>query len=73
MNAKPTSNSSHRHLVCFHAMMRLDFDFTVGTLLLLALVCLGLGTHDTTAPMSLGLLVLLEVALLDGLNELGEL
>lgn len=34
---------------------------------------LRLGTHDTTAPVALGLLVLLEVALLDGLNELGEL
>ena len=51
----------------------LDLDFTLGTLLLLALLGLGLGTHDTTAPVALALLGLVKVALLDGLDELGEL
>ena len=50
-----------------------DLDLTVGTLTLLALASLGLGTHDTTTPVTLGLLVLVHVAFLDGLDELGKL
>lgn len=51
----------------------LDLDLTLDALTLLALVGLGLGTHDSTSPVALGLLVLLEVSLLDGLDELGKL
>ena len=59
-----TSNKKSSHL---------DLDLTLGTLLLLSVVGLSLGTHDTTTPVTLGLLVLLHVASLDGLDELGEL
>lgn len=51
----------------------LDLDLTLSTLRLLALVGLGLGTHDATTPVTLSLLILVHVALLDGLDELGEL
>lgn len=51
----------------------LDLDLTLNTLALLALVGLSLGTHDATTPVALGLLVLVEVSLLDSLDELGEL
>lgn len=52
---------------------RLDLNLLVRTLLLLPLVRLGLGTHDTTAPVAPVLLVLVEVALLDGGDDLVEL
>lgn len=57
----------HRRLV------DLDLDLTLGALLLLALTGVGLSTHDSTTPLPSGLLGLLEVTLLDGLDELGEL
>ena len=52
---------------------RLDLDFPLCTLLLLPLACLGLRTHDSTAPVTAGLLVLVDVALLDRLHDLGQL
>merc|ERR1712115_186949 len=54
-------------------MLRLDLDLLLRTLPLLAGLGLGLGTHDATTPVPLGLLGLLHVALLDGLDELAEL
>lgn len=33
----------------------------------------GLGSHDTTSPMPLGLLILLEVALLDSGDQFGKI
>lgn len=53
--------------------LRLDLDGLVKSLLLLGLLGVGLGTHDAATPVPLGLLVLLHEALLDGLDELGEL
>jgi hypothetical protein len=52
---------------------RLDLDFPLRTLLLLPLACLGLRTHDTTTPVTAGFLVLVDVALLDRLHDLGQL
>lgn len=54
-------------------ILRLDLDLLLRTLLLLAGLGLGLGTHDATTPVPLGLLSLVHVALLDGLDELAEL
>ena len=51
----------------------LDLDLTLGTLCGLLGGSDRLGSHDTSTPVALGLLVLLEVTLLDGLDELGEL
>lgn len=51
----------------------LDLDLPLNALTLLALVGLGFSTHDTTSPVALGLLVLLEVSLLDGLDEFRKL
>lgn len=42
-------------------------------LLLLLNLHLGLGTHDTTTPLSAGLVVLLHEAILDGRDKLGKL
>lgn len=50
----------------------LDLDFPLRPLLLLPLTRLSLGTHDTATPVTSGLLVLLEEALLDGRDDLGE-
>ena len=61
-----------RHTNSKTACVRLYLDLTLDSLLDLPLVCLGLGAHDTTTPVPLGLLVLLHVALLDGLDELAE-
>lgn len=52
---------------------RLDLDGVVKSLLLLDLLGDGLGAHDTTTPVALGLLSLGEVAVLDSGDELGEL
>jgi len=52
---------------------RLDLDGGLDGLALLVLASDGLGTHDTTTPVTLGLLGLLHVSLFDGRNELGEL
>jgi hypothetical protein len=54
-------------------MVHLDLDGVVKGLLLLLLLGNSLGTHDTTTPVALGLLVLGHVTILDGGNELGEL
>jgi len=51
----------------------LDLDGALEGLSLLGGLGLGLGTHDATTPVALGLLVLLGVTLLDGLDELGKL
>lgn len=51
----------------------LDLDGVVKGLLLLELLSNSLGTHDTTTPVALGLLVLGHVTVLDSGNELGEL
>ena len=53
--------------------MNLDLDGVLNSLALLLLAGIGLGAHDTTAPVAAGLLVLVGVALLDGREELGEL
>ena len=55
------------------AMHRLDLDGGLEGLLALLDALLGLGAHDATAPALAGILVLLDVALLDGRDELGEL
>jgi len=60
----PKTNASRRYL---------DLDSTVKGLALLLGTSISLSTHDTTTPVSLGLLVLLSVTLLDGLDQLGEL
>jgi hypothetical protein len=51
----------------------LNLDGGLKSLASLLLASIGLGAHDATTPLSLGLLVLLGVTLLDGLDELGEL
>jgi len=51
----------------------LDLDGRLKSLALLLLPSVGLGTHDTTTPVATILLVLVSVALLDGLDELREL
>lgn len=51
----------------------LDLDGLLKGLALLLLASVGLGTHDSTTPVALGLLGLLKVTLLDGGDELGEL
>ena len=51
----------------------LDLDGGLEGLGLLSGLGLGLGTHDATTPVALGLLVLLGVTLLNGLDELGKL
>lgn len=53
--------------------VNLDLDGGLNSLALLLLAGVGLGTHDTTTPVTAGLLVLVGVALLDGGQELGEL
>jgi hypothetical protein len=51
----------------------LDLGSSLESLLLLDDLHLSLGTHDTTTPLSAGLLVLLKVTVLDSGDELGEL
>lgn len=58
---------------CFLQSSPLDLDGALKSLALLQLSSLGLGTHDTTTPLTLALLVLGGVPLLDGRDELGEL
>ena len=53
--------------------MNLDLDGGLNSLALLLLAGVGLGTHDTTTPVTAGILVLVGVTLLDGREELGEL
>lgn len=54
-------------------VVRLDLDGVLDGLPPLVHASVGLGAHDATAPVADGLLVLLEVAVLDGGDELGEL
>lgn len=51
----------------------LDLDGVFDGLALLGLSGNGLGTHDTSAPVALALLVFFAVTFLDGGDELGEL
>ena len=51
----------------------LDLDGALEGLGLLCGLGVGLSAHDATTPVTLGLLVLLHVALLDGLDDLGKL
>lgn len=51
----------------------LDLDGVLESLLALGNLHLGLDAHDATTPLAASLLVLLDVALLDGRDELGEL
>jgi len=51
----------------------LDLGSSLESLLLLDDLHLSLGTHDTTTPLSAGLVVLLKVTVLDSRDELGEL
>lgn len=51
----------------------LDLDGALEGLGLLCGLGVGLSAHDATTPVTLGLLVLLKVTLLDGLDELGKL
>ena len=52
---------------------RLDLDGGFNSLALLLLAIIGLGTHDTTTPVTALVLVLVGVSLLDSGDELGEL
>jgi len=56
-----------------HSRTFLDLDSRLKSLTLLLSAGNSLGTHDTTTPVSLGLLVLLTVALLNGRDQLGKL
>ncbi len=51
----------------------LNLGSSLESLLLLQNLHLGLGAHDTTTPLSAGLVVLVHEAILDGRDELGEL
>lgn len=51
----------------------LNLGGSLESLLLLQGAHLGLGAHDTTTPLSAGLLVLVHEAILDGGDELGQL
>lgn len=51
----------------------LDLGSSLKSLLLLDDLHLSLGAHDTTTPLSAGLVVLLKVTVLDSRDELGEL
>lgn len=54
-------------------MQRLDLDGRLDSLALLLLAIVGLGTHDTTTPVTTVLLVLVRVTLLNSGDKLGEL
>jgi hypothetical protein len=56
-----------------YKQISLDLGSSLKSLLLLDDLHLSLGTHDTTTPLSAGLLVLLKVTVLDSGDELGEL
>ena len=56
-----------------HPNAALDLDGGIEGLLALLDALLGLEAHDATTPLLAGILVLLDVALLDGRDELGEL
>ena len=52
---------------------RLDLNGALSSLALLLLAGVGLGAHDTTTPVTAGLLILVGVTFLDSGQELGEL
>ena len=54
-----------------HANASLNLDGRLDGLLALLDALLGLGAHDATTPLLAGILVLLDVALLDGRDKLG--
>ena len=56
-----------------HMINHLDLDSALDSLPPLLHACVGLGSHDTSTPVADGLGVLLEVTVLDGGDELGEL
>ena len=56
-----------------HANASLNLDGRLDGLLALLDALLGLGAHDATTPLLAGVLVLLDVALLDGRDKLGQL
>jgi hypothetical protein len=57
-----------------HLKTRLDLDGALNSLPALLHASVGLGTHDTTTPVTRGILVvLLEVAVVDSADELLEL
>jgi len=56
-----------------YKQISLDLGSSLKSLLLLDDLHLSLGTHDTTTPLSAGLVVLLKVTVLDSGDELGEL
>ena len=56
-----------------HPKTRLDLDGALNSLPALLHASVGLGTHDTTTPVADSVLVLLEVTVVDGVGELGEL
>ncbi len=66
MQPTPIRPSDHRDA-------SLDLDGGIEGLLALLDALLGLEAHDATTPLLAGILVLLDVALLDGRDELGEL
>ena len=66
MQPTPIRSSAHRNAA-------LNLDGGVDGLLALLNALLGLGAHDATTPLLAGILVLLDVALLDGGDELGQL
>lgn len=60
----------HKHKRVLHC---LNLGGSLKSTLLLEGAHLGLGAHDTTTPLSAGLVVLVHEAILDGGDELGEL
>jgi hypothetical protein len=73
-NAKPatcrdTPIPPSLHVITVH----LDLDSTLESLPPLLHASVRLSTHDTTTPVANGVLVLLQVTVIDGRDELGEL
>ena len=66
MQPTPIRPSDHRNA-------SLHLDGGIDGLLALLDTLLGLEAHDATTPLLAGILVLLDVALLDGRDELGQL
>lgn len=71
MHHKVPKDTGYHHEL--RVTTHLDLDGSLKSLALLVHASVGLGTHDATTPVALGLLVLVGVTVLDGLDELGEL
>jgi hypothetical protein len=72
----PNANSGKQRTINSTPILkpnRLDLDGNIDSTLLLLDLLLGLGAHDATTPLASALLVLLEVTILDGGDELGKL